>query len=165
MLVEVLDKMPQAWGNKGSGLKETLKHYAAICPRLTAEELKRGLPERLGAIRSYERSHVINDIMEAANIWPSRFRSAANEEVEDCQHLGILVREGKADESILLQAVDRLFAKREISGLSYEALRGLIDADTPATRERFFRFVEEAKRPRTYQYFYRTETRQCSVPA
>jgi hypothetical protein len=155
MLVEVLDKMPQTWGNKGYGFQDTLKRYALICPRFTGEELKkRGLPDRLGAMPSYERSHIISDVMELANLWPSRFRSTIHDEVNDCLRLGVFVRDGKVDESVLLQAVDRLIAKHGLSGLTCQALKGLTDAGTRATRERFFKFVGDARQPRVSQFFY-----------
>jgi hypothetical protein len=147
ILVEVLEKFPDASGNQAYQFQETLAFYANICPRAMRKELEaRNLVDRLAAIPSYKRSFKVRDAMEKASVWePRQFPSDGDQ--QRCYRLAQEVREGKATEAELLAVMDQLVARWQTSGFTYQALGALIKAGTPAARERFFKYVEEAKKP------------------
>jgi len=150
LLVEVLDKVPAASGNHAYGFQEALKFYAIVCPREMADELKkRKLPERLETIPGHKRSFMIEHALEAAGVWPSRSTLSATRDVKRCHELAKQVKDGHDSEADLLAAVEGLVEKHGLGYMASGGLAVLIDAGTPAARERFLTYVQEAKKAET----------------
>lgn len=141
ILVEALDTVPQASGHQSYSLPDLLHHYALICPHATRKELeKRGVPDRLAGIRSYERNFKIHEALETAGLWPPREPDRRAEEVAAFQRLAIKVRGRRAAEEELLEAADKLVQNRAWRGLS-----ALLDANSPAAEARFYDYLEQKK--------------------
>jgi hypothetical protein len=145
VLVEVLDQVPAASGNRAYAFQETLLFYARICPRAMRRQLEaRDLPSRLAAIPSHARSYLIREAMEAASVWTSSALAERDEEIAHCLKLAKLVRAGHTEETeTLLQAAQDFFDKR---GIGAPIIRALLDSGSPAAREWYLARLSNARR-------------------
>jgi hypothetical protein len=146
ILVEVLDKLPAAGGHQGASLFQgTLKFYAELCPRAMRRELEqRNLPARFSAKPSHQRGIDVRQTMQIVGLWPD---SGTNPDAERCAALAQQVRQGKLDESALIEAMDQFIAKRKDSGLPYYALGSLWISGGPQARQRFLAYLDAEKKP------------------
>jgi hypothetical protein len=143
VLVEVMDRVPESSSSRSYVFRETLTFYATICPRAMLKELEARQrtstnPEELSDRIRSEVQHVGGET--AVN--PSFLR----DEVKNCFRLAQRVRDGHDDVAALLQAVEQLVAKRELSFEVWQGLPALLDSHSPAAREQFVSHVQSLKR-------------------